>query len=75
MIWYDVQTKAPVAPGSCEDAGVPSIEGYDCIKCTNHVEPDWQVSEVEIDTQLKPIMQFGIGVCPICDNIMLTTLL
>lgn len=75
MIWYDVVTKQPVAPGGCEDAGVPSIDGYTCQKCSNHVEPVWETNEVRVDTQLKPIMQFGIGVCPMCGYIMLTTLL
>lgn len=75
MIWYDTFTKAPVAPGGCEDAGVPSIEAYTCRECNNYEIPEWQVNEVEVDTELKPILQFGTGMCPMCGYIMLTTLL
>lgn len=38
MIWYDSLTHEPVAPGSCEDGGSPSIEGYYCRNCKQDVD-------------------------------------
>lgn len=72
MIWYDIVTKTPVAPGACEDSGAPSIVAYYCVGCSNDVEPSWELGEVEVE---ETIIQFGMGVCPRCGFVMLTTLL
>lgn len=33
MIWYDVLSGAPIAPGSGEDGDPPSMEVYFCYHC------------------------------------------
>jgi hypothetical protein len=33
MIWYDVKTKDPAAPGANEDGGYPSISHRWCPNC------------------------------------------
>jgi len=71
MIWYDASTKLPVAPGSCEDAGVPSIDGYTCLRCHKHVDPVWENHSVYLNSKII----VNIGVCPECGWVMLTTLL
>jgi len=74
MIWYDVVTKDPVAPGSCEDSGIPSIEGYDCVNCKRHVDPDWDSYDVHAGGKVAPLIRVGYGLCPECGFIMLTTI-
>lgn len=72
MIWYDAMTAEPVAPGACEDAGAPSIEGYDCVNCKNYVMPDWDEQDIMVDDTL--FRRVGYGICPKCGFIMLTTM-
>ncbi len=71
MIWYDAHTREPVAPGSCEDGGIPSIEGYNCHNCNNHVAPAWDNGNLEVAGQ---IIQLEYGSCPKCNYIMLTNI-
>jgi hypothetical protein len=33
MIWWDIKTKKPIAPGSCEGGGNPSISHRWCPSC------------------------------------------
>lgn len=54
MIWYDVATKAPVAPGACEDGGLPSIGPYQCPKCKN-------TDEVAYTRSLRYVFGFCIN--------------
>ncbi len=60
MIWYDTVTKDPVAPGSCEDGGTPSIESYECYSCQQTWLPDYEFYG-----------GIGYGKCPNCGFVVL----
>lgn len=69
MIWYDYATKEPVAPGSCEDAGNPSIISYECPKCGHDGPPIF--NSIKVDYKIEVI--WGIGQCSSCHNVLLTS--
>lgn len=65
MIWYDVATGEPVAPGSCEDAGLPSLNLYKCHVCNLK-------RELRFDTYCGAY-ETKIGRCKTCWTLLLTT--
>ena len=73
MIWYDVETKEPVAPGAGEDAGPPSIEGYHCPSCSEFKRLDFFEESIEVDHKEEPVLKVGFGQCPGCGSILLST--
>lgn len=69
MIWYDTQTHEPVAPGACEDAGIPSIISYECYNCGFDGPPVFSTTEVDLKVEIIT----GIGRCASCGVVLLTT--
>lgn len=62
MIWFDIATKEPVAPGSCEDGGFPSITFYDCDVCE-------RVRPLAYDQQFKTF-----AVCAVCHTPLIASM-
>lgn len=73
MIWYDARTKQPVAPGSCEDAGVPSIDGYYCPSC-DAKQPLRGVKIWSGGPEL-PGCWIDVCLCEVCGTLLLTGML
>lgn len=71
MIWYDAITKEPIAPGACEDSGVPSIDGYTCQKCKYEVKVQYEQQEIDLDGWV--VAEIGFGFCDYCGYLMLTS--
>lgn len=57
MIWYDIKTLEPVAPGQCEDGGTPSIDFYWCTKCKTERRLGY--------------LTYTIGCCEVCKEELL----
>ena len=57
MIWYDIKTLEPVAPGQCEDGGIPSIQARWCQNC-------------KTERRLK-YRRSTIGCCEVCQEELL----